>query len=64
MIGFDKVTGLPTIEPEKAKKGARKAVIMNFMMPVVLTLIGFGIASAIHSLGSTDLYEQRIDIVL
>ena len=56
-------TGLPLIPQDEGEAAASKA---RMFIPVGITLfagIGFGIASAIHTYGSNDLYNKRIDLL-
>ena len=56
-------TGLPLIPQEEGEAAASK---MRIVLPFEITLfagIGFGIASAIHTYGSNDVYNKRIDLL-
>ena len=58
---INKQTGLPLIDQETKTKNSSKAIRFGFILNIMFSLIGIGIAYLIYKYGSTDLYNSRIE---
>ena len=57
---IDSKTGLPLLDQETKSKNAKGAIVAGFVINIVFTLIGVGIAWATYKFGSTDKYDSKI----
>ena len=57
---YNEKTGMQVIEDPD--KGQRNDLIGGLVKEIILVGIGYGIASGIHAWGSTELYEERIEL--
>jgi len=57
---LDPKTGLPALSLEEANTGSKSMKCALFIMPLMSSVIGVGIACAIHFWGAKDMYLKQI----
>ena len=57
---YDAVTGLPKIDQETARESGKKGLIGTTIGMIIFAAIGYGIAFATYTYGSTAKYDAKI----